>query len=191
MDIKPYVKTTKIAGLYKIDREIFWDNRGFFREVYHKDELEKTLGHQFNPVQLNHSLSQPKVLRGIHPDPWDKLVYPLNGQVFIAIVDIDPLSPTFKHVETFNVDDNNRHGLFVAKGLGNSLCVLGQEAVHYIYLVTEYWDGHAMSGMRAVAYNDPDLNIAWPIKDPILSDKDKQNKTLREHYQKEYPNLFK
>ncbi|MBI4037248.1 dTDP-4-dehydrorhamnose 3,5-epimerase family protein [Candidatus Daviesbacteria bacterium] len=191
MDIKPYIKQTKIAGLYKIDREIFWDNRGFFREVYHKDELEEALGYEFNAVQMNHSLSGPKVLRGIHPDPWDKLVYPLNGQVFIAIVDIDPKSPTFKQVETFNVDDNNRHGLFVRKGLGNSLCVLGQEAVHYVYLVTSYWDGHAMSGMRAVAYNDPDLNIAWPIKDPILSDKDKQNKTLREHYQKEYPNLFK
>lgn len=186
-----YIKPTGIKGLFTIERETFDDNRGFFREVFHLNELEEVLGYKFEALQMNHSNSQPGVIRGIHPDPWDKLVYPVSGQLFTAIVDIDPTSPTFKKVETFTIDDQHRYALFIQKGLGNSLCVLGEEPVNYVYLVTSYWDGNLLSGMRAVAYNDPDLNIDWPVKNPIISDKDKQNKTLRDHYQKEYPELFK
>lgn len=177
---KKYIKKTTIKGLYIVERERFDEERGFFREIFHLDELEYIIGRDFKPIQWNHSLSKPKVIRGIHPDPWDKLLYPVTGEVFIAIADIEPDSPTFKKVETFIINDENRHGLFLEKRLGNSLCVLGDENVHYMYLVNSYWDGHAASGMRAVNIYDPDLNIDWPIKDPILSDKDKQNKTLKE-----------
>lgn len=185
-----YIKSTGIHGLFIINRDTFTDNRGFFREVYHLNELEEVLGYEFTVLQMNHSSSFPGVIRGIHPDPWDKLVYPLNGKTFIAVADINPLSPTFKRVETFTLDDNCRSALFIQKGLGNSMCVMGEETVNYIYLVTSYWDGNLLSGTRAVAYNDPDLNISWPVKNPIISDKDAQNKTLREYYQDEYPELF-
>lgn len=186
-----YIKKTSIAGLYVVERETFTDERGFFREVFHKDELEVVLGYKFEPVQWNHSKSNAKVLRGIHPDPWDKLVYPITGKVFIAICDIDPNSPTFKKYETFTIDDDNRHALFLKKGLGNTICVLGDEPVNYVYLVTSYWDGNLTSGARAVSLFDPDLNIPWPVKDPIVSDKDRENKTLKELFQDQYPHLFK
>lgn len=186
-----YIKKTSIPGLYVVERETFPDERGFFREVFHKDELEAVLGYKFEPVQLNHSKSNPKVLRGIHPDPWDKLVYPITGKVFIAVCDIDPASSTFKKHETFTIDDSNRHALFLQKGLGNTVCVLGGEPTSYVYLVSSYWDGDLASGNRAVSLFDPDLAIPWPIKDPIISSKDRSNKTLRELYQKDYPHLFK
>ncbi len=186
-----YIKPTSIEGLYMIKRPTFTDERGYFREVFHLDELEQVIGYAFTSVQMNHSVSKPRVIRGFHPDPWDKLVYPVSGEVFIAIADVDPKSPTFKKVETFLINDQNRIALFLKKGLGNSICVVSKEPVHYVYLVTSYWDGYAASGMRAVRLDDPDLGVDWPVKDPIISEKDKQNKTLRELYADEYPDLFK
>lgn len=186
-----YIKPTSIDGLYIIERPTFTDERGYFREVFHLNELEEAIGYNFTTVQMNHSVSVPRVIRGFHPDPWDKLVYPVTGDVFIAIADVDPESPTFKRVETFRVNDENRTALFIKKGLGNSICVVGEEDVHYVYLVTSYWDGNAASGMRAVRFDDPDLGVDWPVKDPIISEKDQQNSTLKKLYQADYPELFK
>ncbi len=171
------IKKTSIPGLLILERPIYKDERGFFREIFHNDELEKVSGIKFKGLQMNHSHSAPGVLRGIHAERWNKIVYPLNGQVFVAIVDIRPDSPNFGKVETFNINDNNRIGLFIPNGLANSVCVTGKEAVDYIYLVDEYWDG---SDTRAIAWDDPDLNINWPIEKPILSERDKNNPKLRD-----------
>ncbi len=172
-----YFKTTSIPGLLIMERPIFKDERGFFREIFHLDELEEVSGIKFNTIQMNHSHSNPGVLRGIHAEQWNKIVYPLNGNVFLAIVDIRPDSPTFGKVETFNIDDENRIGLFIPNGLANSVCVTGDAAVDYIYLVDAYYDG---SDTRAIAWDDPDLNINWPIKNPILSQRDKTNPRLKD-----------
>ena len=175
MDQK-YIKHTSIPGLLILERPIFSDERGFFRELFHKDELEKITGSKFDGVQMNHSRSKPGVIRGIHAEEWNKIIYPVCGQVFIAVVDIRLDSPTFAKVETFLVGDDNRIGLFIPKGLANSLCVTGDTIVDYIYLVDAYWDG---SDTRAIAWDDPDLNINWPVKNPIISERDKNNPTLR------------
>jgi dTDP-4-dehydrorhamnose 3,5-epimerase len=188
---KRYIHKTSIEGLYKITRETDEDIRGNFREVFHLDELSKELGYEINFVQMNHSISKSKVIRGFHPDTWDKLVYPLTGEALIAIADINPLSPTFRKVEYFKSDPENRFALFVAKGLGNSLCVLSEEPVHYLFLVTDYWDGEISSGNRAVNLFDQDLNVDWPIKDPVISEKDRKNKTLRELFLDKHPKAFK
>lgn len=171
------IKTTSIPGLLILERQIFPDERGFFRELFHKDELDKINGFDFNGVQMNHSNSHPGVIRGIHAEKWNKIIYPVAGEVFIAIVDIRPDSPTFGKVETFTVNDENRIGLFIPNGLANSLCVLGEKDADYIYLVDAYYDG---SDTRAIAWDDPELNIAWPVKDPIISERDRKNPTLRE-----------
>lgn len=183
MDQK-YIKHTSIPGLLILERPIFSDERGFFRELFHKDELEKVIGSKFDGVQMNHSHSLPGVIRGIHAEEWNKIIYPVCGQVFIAVVDIRPDSSTFAKVETFLVGDDNRIGLFIPKGLANSLCVIGDTTVEYIYLVDDYWDG---SDTRAIAWDDPDLNINWPVKNPIISERDKNNPTLR----KLFPEKFK
>lgn len=178
-----YIKTTSIPGLLILERPIFSDERGFFRELFHKDELEKVTGLKFDGVQMNHSHSRSGVIRGIHAEEWNKIVYPVCGEVFIAIVDIRLDSPTFAKVETFSVGDDNRIGLFIPKGLANSFCVTGEKDVDYIYLVDAYWDG---TDARAIAWNDPDLNINWPVKNPIISERDKNNPTLRELFPEKF-----
>lgn len=182
MDQK-FIKTTSIPGLLVLKRPIFSDERGFFRELFHKDDLEKMLSFKFNGIQMNHSHSLPKVLRGIHAEKWSKIIYPVSGEVFIAIVDIRPNLATFGKVETFQVSDNNRMGLFIPNGLANSLCVIGDRPVDYIYLVDEYWDG---SDTRAIAWDDPDLDIKWPVENPIISERDKNNPRLCELFPEKF-----
>jgi len=177
------IKTTQIPGLLTLERPVFYDERGFFRELYHLDELEQFLGYKFNPVQMNHSHSKPNVLRGIHAERWNKIIYPLNGEVFVAIVDIREDSQNFGQVETFKINDENRFGLFIPNGLANSLCVISDVAVDYIYLVDQYYDG---TDTRAIAWDDPDLKIDWPIKNPIISERDRNNPKLRELFPEKF-----
>lgn len=163
---------TTIEGLYILELTTFNDDRGFFREVYRKEDL----GIDFTPVQLNHSYSLPHVIRGLHAENWNKLIYPLAGNVFIAIADIRLNSNTFGKVETFTIDHYSRVALFISNGLANSICVMGNEPIHYLYLVDNMYNGDK----TAVTWNDPDLDIKWPIENPILSERDKNNPTLRE-----------
>lgn len=181
--MEPNVKKTSIPGLLILERPIHEDERGFFREVFHLDELEKVLGYEFRPIQMNHSRSNPKVLRGLHAENWNKLIYPVRGQMFAAIVDIRTDSPTFGKVETFNMDDKDKFGLFIPKGFANSICAIGEEAIDYVYLVDTYWDG---TDRRAIAWNDPDLNIQWPIENPVLSQRDQNNPKLRDLFPEKF-----
>lgn len=178
-----YIKKTSISGLLILERPVFEDERGFFKEVFHKDEIKSSTGIAFNAVQMNHSRSKPKVLRGLHAEQWNKVVYPMTGEAFVAIVDIRPDSPSFGKFETFEVGENNRIGLFIPNGLANSLCVTGNTELNYLYLVDAYYDG---SDTRAIIWNDPDINIPWPIKDPIISERDKNNPTLRQMFPEKF-----
>src|SRR3990167_11466622 len=113
------VKKTAIDGLLIIEMPTHEDERGFFREVFHLNELNEALGYEFKMVQMNHSRSKPNVLRAMHAENWNKLVYPVSGKMFAAIADIRPESPTFAKIETFNFDDSQRYALFIPKGLAN------------------------------------------------------------------------
>ncbi len=179
-----HIKTTSIPGVLILERPVFTDERGFFKEVFHLDELEQALGGVFKPVQWNHSKSKPGVLRGQHAENWNKLIYPVTGELFASVVDIRPDSETFAKMETFTLDDDHRHALFIPKGMANSFCVTGQNEVNYLYLVDAYWDG---SDTRAIAWDDPDTNIKWPIENPIISERDKHNPRLRDLF----PDKFK
>ena len=181
------IKETSIPGLLLIERPTFPDERGFFHEVVRLSDLEE-LGINFKPVQWSHSRSFPRVIRAIHSENWQKVIYPVNGKIFIAIVDVREDSKAFGRVETFTLDNtkaNSKHSaLFLPKGVGNSICVIGEDAVDYVYLVDEYWDN---SKAKGIAWNDPDLNINWPVEKPIISERDKSNPSLRELF----PNKFK
>ncbi len=152
------------------------DERGFFHEVFRASELEAALGHPVSFLQLNHSRSLRGVLRGLHAENWDKLVYVPDGLVFTAIADIRPTSPTFAHVQTFVLGDADRLTLYVPRGLAHGYCVLSDVA-DYTYQVTAYYDGLDQS---AVAWDDPDLAVSWPVRFPVLSLRDRQNPTLRD-----------
>lgn len=177
-----FVKTTSIPGLLVLERPTFKDNRGFFREVFHLNELVEAIGNEFKPVQCNHSLSHSNVIRALHAENWNKLVYPVTGKMFAAIVDIRPESTTFGKFETFTFSDENRFTLFVSKGLANSVCALEGD-VNYLYLADAYYTG---SDTGAVAWDDPDINVPWPIKDPIVSDRDKSNPKLRDLFPEKF-----
>jgi len=182
MSNQSYIKTTSIPGLLILERPFVEDERGFFKEIFHLDELEEVWGYTFKAVQANHSKSLTSVLRGLHAENWNKLVYPLTGKVFVAIADIRPDQNTFGKVATFTISDTNRHALFIPNGLANSfLCLEGP--VHYLYLVDAYYDG---SDQRAIAFDDPILAIDWPIKDPIISWKDKNNPRLKDLFPEKF-----
>jgi dTDP-4-dehydrorhamnose 3,5-epimerase len=180
------IKKTSIEGLFVITRPTFPDNRGFFHEIFRMNELEEA-GVNFRPVQWSHSRSLPKVIRAIHSEEWQKIVYPVNGKIFVAIADIRPDSLTFMKVETFEMDNTNsglpHQALLLPPGIGNSICVTGNEAVDYMYLVDEYWDN---SKAKGIAWNDPDLAIKWPIAEPIISERDRNNPSLRELYPEKF-----
>jgi dTDP-4-dehydrorhamnose 3,5-epimerase len=179
-----FVQTTSIPGLLVLRRTTHSDSRGYFREVFHLDEIESQSGIPFHPVQMNHSHSIPGVIRALHAENWNKLVYPVSGEMFSVIVDIRPDSPTFSQVQTFSFSPDDKYALFIPPGLANSICVTGDQPVDYIYLVDKYYLG---TDTRAIAWDDPDLHINWPIKNPIISDRDRKNPRLRTMF----PDKFK
>lgn len=194
------IQVTSIPGLYLIRSDLIFDRRGSFHEQILERDLRNKIGYEFKLAQWNHHVSKPNTIRGFHPDRWDKLVRPTVGKLFIAIADIDPLSRTFKKVETFIFNDDcynpgSKHkpfALFVSGRLGNSVCNFGGTDAHYDWLTNDYWDRELGSGNRGVVWNDPDLAVKWPIiGKPILSEADASHKTLRERFQKDYPHLFK
>jgi dTDP-4-dehydrorhamnose 3,5-epimerase len=176
------VSETSIDGLLVVHWETFGDERGFFRQTYQLEELEKALGRPVALVQGNHSRSEPGVLRGFHAEPWDKLVYVVRGSAFAAIADIRPDSATFGEVATFRLGDppGERVRLFISEGLANAFCAVGDEPVDYVYDVSDYWRPGV--DKRAVAWDDPDLGVTWPHDEPVVSDEDRGNPSLRDRF---------
>jgi len=177
------VEKTSIPGLLVIRRPIFKDDRGFFKEVFRQDEFKKATGISFVPKQWNHSYSKPNVIRGLHAENWNKIVYPVTGKMFAAVADIRPESRTFGKYTSFNFDAKDLRALYIPKGLANSICVVGKIPVHYFYLVDAYYSG---KDTRAVAWDDPDIGVSWPIKDPVISKRDRSNPRLRDLYPEKF-----
>jgi dTDP-4-dehydrorhamnose 3,5-epimerase len=165
-----------LEGLWISERPTHQDERGFFREAFRISELAEVLDPGPAFVQANHSRSHKGVLRGLHAENWEKLVYVPRGEVFTALADLRPWSTTFGRSATFLLGEAHPITLFVPRGLAHGYYVLSDEA-DYMYQVTSYYDG---SDTRAVAWDDPDLAIAWPSMSPILSPRDRSNPTFRE-----------
>ncbi len=180
------IKKTSIPGLLVLERPTYPDDRGFFHEVLRLSELSET-GIDFKPVQWSHAVNKPGVIRGIHTEEWQKVVYPITGKLFAAYVDTREDSRTFGKVVTKIYDNtvkNSPHqAIYIPAGVGNSVCAIGDEPVHYMYLVSEYWDDTKAKG---IAWDDPDLAIDWPVRKPILSERDKTNPTLRQLYPRKF-----
>lgn len=164
---------TKFEDAWLIKPQVFQDKRGFFLETYSKRVFEEK-GIDIDFVQDNHSMSFAKgVLRGIHfqkpPHAQTKLVRVTKGSVYDVIVDIRKNSPTYGQWEGFTLSADNFLILFVPKGFGHGFCTL-EENTEFLYKVDEFYAPETDSG---IIWNDPTLAINWPIKEPILSDKDK------------------
>lgn len=170
---------TAIADVKIIEPKVFGDDRGFFLETYSKARYEAMLGISLNFVQDNHSRSQKDVLRGLHfqtKQPQGKLVRCVVGEVLDVAVDIRPDSPTFKQWVGVRLSANNKKQLWIPKGLAHGFLVLSDVA-DFEYKCTDYYDPLSE---QCIIWNDPEIGIDWGIKNPILSQKDKQGKNLRE-----------
>jgi len=163
---------TKFKDAWLIKPKVFQDNRGFFLESYSKKIFEEHgIGADF--VQDNHSMSVNKgVLRGIHfqkpPHAQAKLVRVVKGSVYDVIVDLRKDSTTFGQWEGYTLSAENFMMLFVPRGFGHSFCTL-ENSTEFLYKTDNLYAPDSDAG---IIWNDPTLAIDWPVKDPILSEKD-------------------
>lgn len=161
---------TKLEGCVIIKPKIFGDERGFFYETY-QTERYKEAGINESFVQDNRSRSSLNVLRGLHfqkTKPQGKLVTVTNGEVFDVAVDLRPNSETFGKYETIILSEKNQLQFYIPPGFAHGFCVLSEKA-DFQYKCTEYYDANDESG---IIWNDLDLAIEWPVKNPIISKKD-------------------
>ena len=170
---------TKIADVKIIDPDVYGDDRGFFLETFSEDRYRKALSIEASFVQDNHSRSQQSVLRGLHfqtDNPQGKLVRAVTGEIFDVAVDIRPYSPTFKQWVGVLLSESNKRQLWIPAGLAHGFVVLS-EVADFEYKCTEYYDP---SSEQCIIWDDPEINVRWPIEHPILSSKDQKGKRLHE-----------
>ncbi|PSU68065.1 dTDP-4-dehydrorhamnose 3,5-epimerase [Photobacterium phosphoreum] len=169
---------TKLTGCIIIDPKVFGDDRGFFLENYHEDRyFDAGIKERF--VQDNRSRSSKNVLRGLHfqkTKPQGKLVTVIDGEVFDVAVDLRPDSKTFGQYESVILTGENKLQFYVPPGFAHGFCVLSESA-DFQYKCTDYYDPSDESGLL---WNDPVINIEWPLINPLLSEKDKIQPLLNE-----------
>jgi len=169
---------TSIAGVIVVEPDVYRDARGFFLETFHAVKYaEAGIPSEF--VQDNHSASVRNTLRGLHMQvrkPQGKLVRVVEGEIWDVAVDVRPGSATFGTWVAETLSAGNFKQLYVPPGCAHGFCVLSETA-QVQYKCTEVYDQKDEIG---IAYNDPALNIQWPVQNPILSDRDQRHRTLAE-----------
>jgi len=174
------VQPTSIPDVLLIEPKVFGDERGFFFESFSQRQWQQATGLNTAFVQHNHSRSLKNVLRGLHyqiQQPQGKLVRVVQGEVFDVAVDIRRSSPTFGQWAGAILSAENKRQFWVPEGFAHGFLVLSESA-EFLYLTTDYY---APEHERAIIWNDPDLQIAWPLAgEPNLSAKDRQAKLFRQ-----------
>jgi dTDP-4-dehydrorhamnose 3,5-epimerase len=161
-----------------VEPDVHRDARGFFLETYHLDKY-RTGGIPGPFVQDNHSRSVRGTLRGLHAQrrrPQGKLVRAVDGEMFDVAVDIRRGSPTFGRWVGVRLSGENFQQLYVPPGFAHGFCVLS-EVVNVEYKCTDVYDATDEIGL---VWNDPDVGIEWPVREPIISDKDRRLPRLRD-----------
>ena len=164
---------TAIADVLVLEPMVFGDERGFFFESFNQQKFEAVTGVKTRFVQDNHSKSAQGVLRGLHyqvQNPQGKLVRASQGAVFDVAVDIRPQSPSYGKWVAVELSAENKRQLWIPPGLAHGFLVLSETA-EFLYKTTDYY---SPQHERCIAWNDPTLDIAWPLagKHPQLSEKD-------------------
>lgn len=164
-----------LDGVMILEPDVHIDQRGFFMESYNESVMiDNGIRHKF--VQDNHSLSKDAgVIRGLHyqlnPKAQTKLIWVIRGAIYDVVLDIRKQSPTFgQWVGTILSEHNNRQ-LLIPKGFAHGFCTLSPNT-QVFYKVDEYY---SPDHDRGILWNDPELSIAWPITNPILSTKDQNH----------------
>lgn len=163
---------TDIPEVLIVETALFQDSRGFFTETYNERRWQEMTGLHTRFVQDNHSRSSKGVLRGLHyqiSQAQGKLMRVIVGEVFDVAVDLRRSSATFGRWVGTNLSADNKRQLWIPAGFAHGFLVLSGVA-ELIYKTTDFYSpGHE----RSIIWNDPDLNINWPLDgEPLLSDKD-------------------
>jgi dTDP-4-dehydrorhamnose 3,5-epimerase len=171
-------KRLDIPAVVLIEPKVFEDERGFFMETYKMPDFVAA-GINVDFVQENHSRSSKGVLRGLHyqnpPFAQGKLVRAVRGEIFDVAVDIRRGSPTWGKWVGVVLSEENKNILYVPAGLAHGFCVLSRIA-EVLYKTTNVYSAESEAG---IIWNDEDLNIDWPVKEPILSEKDGRLPSLK------------
>ena len=171
-------RPTELPEVILVEPDVHRDPRGFFLETYHARKYAE--GGVAGPfVQDNHSRSVKGTLRGLHAQlqyPQGKLVRAVEGEMFDVAVDIRPSSPTFGRWVGVRLSGENFRQLYIPPGFAHGFCVLS-ELVHVEYKCTDFYRPEDEIG---VAWDDPEIGIAWPLTDPVISAKDRALPRLRD-----------
>jgi len=172
------LKETGFSGLVELLPTIYPDDRGWFYE-FHKDSTLEALGIDVQFLQENISFSKKNVIRGLHfqraPYAQAKLATVISGRVLDVVVDLRTGSATFGKVYTCELDSISKKMLLVPEGFAHGFAAL--EDSIFFYKCSNVFDKPSESG---ILWNDPQLNIEWPVANPIVSDKDKLLPTFEE-----------
>jgi dTDP-4-dehydrorhamnose 3,5-epimerase len=166
-------QSKKIKDLVIIKPEVFYDFRGEYVETFSKQNYTQFKDYDGTPldfVEDDISMSKQHVLRGLHGDSatW-KLIQCLMGEFYYVVVDMRKESPTYLNWEAFTMNEKNRIQVLVPAGCANGHLVMSSRTI-FSYKQSQYYSG--MSNQFTVRWNDPKINIYWPIQQPILSERD-------------------
>ena len=169
----------KLIGTFEINLKPIQDERGFFMRSF-DEKIFKDVGLRFNWVQENHSRTLKQwTIRGLHfqfpPYTETKLIRCIRGKVLDIFVDLRIGSETFGQWDSIQLSEENKKMVLIPRGFAHGFCTLTDES-EVLYKVDNYYSSDHECG---IVWNDPDLKIKWPVKDPILSDKDKKNSSLK------------
>ena len=168
-----YIEKTKLKNLIILKSEVHKDNRGFFKEISKKKILNKNL--VFDCL----SRSKKNTIRGLHfqrKNPQGKLITVVEGEILDVAVDLRKNSKTFGQHVAFRIKHDSNFSIYIPEGFAHGFVCLSKTCTLY-YRCTNYRHKQSESTLR---WNDPELNIKWLIKKPILSTKDKNGKFLAE-----------
>jgi len=172
------VESRHLDGIVVLAPEVFEDARGFFMEAYRAD-LFKEIGLPHEFVQDNHSRSVKNVLRGLHfqwEPPMGKLMRVTVGTAYLVAVDIRKNSPSLGKWFGIEVSAQNKKMVWAPAGFARGFCVLS-EVAELQYKCTGIYSNKGESG---ILWSDPEIGVEWPVKNPILSDKDAKAQTLKQ-----------
>lgn len=178
------VLETPISGIWRVENNVFLDERGSFSEIYQFDEFFNQTQYRFTPVQWNQSVSKEGVIRGVHYslalNGQAKWISCTSGSILDVVVDLRQNSKTYLQKYVIEMSSINRCSLVIASGIGHSFLTLENNTV-VNYLLTSKFSPNDEHGISPL---DPLLEIAWPISKPVLSEKDRHAPSLEQNRSK-------
>lgn len=172
-------ENTPIEGLVILHPQVFEDERGWFFESYNADKFA-AFGISTAFMQDNHSRSSRGTLRGLHFQTMPgqaKLIRCTRGNIWDVAVDIRLGSPTLGLWHAVELSEENRKQVFMPVGFAHGFCVLSEFA-EVQYKCSSVYHGPTEAG---IAWDDPDLNVKWPVSQPLLSKRDLGNQSFRQY----------